>query len=568
MNFKKQLLLGNGTVLILLLIISVMMYTSVKSLILSSDWVEHTHNAIHSGNSLIGHMVDQETGMRGFLMTGKEEYLEPYTRGKELFRELIDETKNLVNDNPTQVARLDSVGYLANVWLENVAVVYINKRKLLNENSKMEDLLSIVGGGEGKKYMDNIRVLINEFTSNEKALMEERSKSVQVAANYSQQITIYGTLFALILGAIILWGIIYVLTKRMKILIDSISRISKGDLETEVDDRGNDEFATLLKALSEMVDSLNQQLNNTASIAHLLAVSSEEMLTKGEEMKNTTQEVASATQQMAEGTQEQALQTDQLRKLMGGVLDLSNTVAERSELINNAAERGQKNSIEGLKSVKIVVENMEEIQLSTNSTSDSINVLSERSDKIAIALSVITEIAAQTNLLAVNAAIEAGRAGDAGRGFAVVAQEIGKLAEGSRKSAVDIERVIRGVQNDIANVAREVKTMSSNVKNGTTVSKETEYVFEKIENASANILALSKEIMGATINQEEAINESVKNIGDIVVVAEETAAGTSQIANSGMVLSQGMNEVTSTSEDLTRIADQLQESLTQFKLSA
>lgn len=345
-----------------------------------------------------------------------------------------------------------------------------------------------------------------------------------------------------------------------------VSAMASGDLTQRytVDSKG--ELKVMGDSMNAAITNLNNLLSNISQIANLVASSAEELLTKGEQMKNTTQEVASATQQMAEGAQQQAQQTDESSKLIEGVLKSANEMGKKAETINVAAERGQKSASEGLSTIRKVVENMSEILNSASTTSNSINVLAQRSEEIASTLSVITDIASQTNLLALNAAIEAARAGEAGRGFAVVAEEIRKLAEGSRKSAIDIEKVIREVQKDVNSAGKSIETMEVSVKSGNVASKEAELVFQNIEKTSLETLDLSKEIVDATFIQKDSINSTVKNIEKIVVVAEETASGTEQIASSGKELSQGMNEVTATSKDLANVANQLQDSVSKFKL--
>ncbi|PBQ34526.1 hypothetical protein CNR22_23000 [Sphingobacteriaceae bacterium] len=345
-----------------------------------------------------------------------------------------------------------------------------------------------------------------------------------------------------------------------------VSALASGDLTQRyaIDSKG--ELKMMGDSLNTATANLNSLLSNISQIANLVASSAEELLTKGEQMKNTTQEVASATQQMAEGAQQQAQQTDESSKLIDGVLKSANEMGKKAEVINVAAERGQKSATEGLSTIRKVVDNMSEILNSASITSNSINILAQRSEEIASTLSVITDIASQTNLLALNAAIEAARAGEAGRGFAVVAEEIRKLAEGSRKSAIDIEKVIREVQKDVSSAGKSIETMEVSVKSGNTASKEAEVVFQNIEKTSSETLDLSKEIVDATVIQKESINSTVKNIEKIVVVAEETASGTEQVASSGKELSQGMNEVTATSKDLANVANQLQDSISKFKL--
>lgn len=347
---------------------------------------------------------------------------------------------------------------------------------------------------------------------------------------------------------------------------DIVGALAKGDLTERFDSFIEGDIKKLGTELNVAIDSINVLMGQISQIGNLVAASAEEMLVKGEEMKNTTQEVASATQQMAEGAQQQAQQTDEASKMMDNVLKTVEVMAKKAGLINESAVEGQKNSSEGLSTIKLVANSMNEIQGSAVSTSDSIEILSERSEEIASALSVITDIAAQTNLLALNAAIEAARAGDAGRGFAVVAEEIRKLAEGSKKSAIDIEKVIREIQKDINVASKAIDSMESNVKSGMKASKEAQFVFESIEKASHETLDLSKEIVEATEGQKDSIHATAKNIEKIVVVAEETASGTEQVASSSKVLSQGMNEVTATSEDLANVANQLQESISKFKL--
>lgn len=345
-----------------------------------------------------------------------------------------------------------------------------------------------------------------------------------------------------------------------------VSALASGDLTQRYSLDSKGELKVMGDSLNAATSNLNSLLGNISQIANLVASSAEELLTKGEQMKNTTQEVASATQQMAEGAQQQAQQTDESSKLIEGVLKSANEMGKKAEVINVAAERGQKSATEGLSTIRKVVDNMSEILNSASTTSTSINVLAQRSEEIASTLSVITDIASQTNLLALNAAIEAARAGDAGRGFAVVAEEIRKLAEGSRKSAIDIEKVIREVQKDVNAAGKSIETMEVSVKSGNTASKEAEVVFQNIEKTSTETLDLSKEIVDATSVQKDSINSTVRNIEKIVVVAEETASGTEQIASSGKELSQGMNEVTATSKDLANVANQLQDSISKFKL--
>jgi len=346
-----------------------------------------------------------------------------------------------------------------------------------------------------------------------------------------------------------------------------INKMAQGDLTSRYKEEAKGDIKDVADALNSAQDNLNKLLSNISQLSHIVGSSAEEMTAKGDQMNRNTQEMASAIQQMAEGAQQQAQQTDEVSKLVDGVLKAANEMSTKSETINKAAERGQDSSNSGLITIKKVVENMNEIQESAKSTSNSIVVLTERSEEIASTLNVITDIASQTNLLALNAAIEAARAGDAGRGFAVVAEEIRKLAEDSRKSAIDIARVIREVQKDVTSASKAIESMDHSVKSGHSASKEAESVFASISQSSEETLSLSKEILAATDLQKEAMKDTVKSIEKIVVVSEETAAGTEQIATSSKELSVGMNEVGATSKDLADVASQLMEGVAKFVIN-
>lgn len=346
-----------------------------------------------------------------------------------------------------------------------------------------------------------------------------------------------------------------------------LESLANGDLTKSYNAQHAEDYVEVMgQSLNTAISNVNELLSSINEITNLLGSSSEELLTKADQMQGTTQEVATAIQQMAEGAHDQASQTDEASKLIEGVQRTSVDMGAKADMINKAAINGQESSKGGLSTVKKVVENMIEIQGSADTTSESIDVLNQRSEEIALTLNVITDIAAQTNLLALNAAIEAARAGEAGRGFAVVAEEIRKLAEDSRNSAVDIQKVISAVQKDITQAGKAIDTMGNSVKNGNQASREAEEVFGVIEKSTSETLALSEEVQQATVSQKESTTSTVKNIEQIVVVSEQTAAGSEEVATSSKELSQGMEEVTSTSQQLSEVANQLKDGVSKFTL--
>ncbi|RAW00549.1 methyl-accepting chemotaxis protein [Pseudochryseolinea flava] len=345
-----------------------------------------------------------------------------------------------------------------------------------------------------------------------------------------------------------------------------ITEMSNGDLTQRFRMLANGDIKNMASALNKAIDNLNDLLYSIGMNADVVASSSMNMLQKTESMKRNTNEVAAAISQMAKGAQDQAARTDESSKLVEKVMNSANDMEKKANHINKAAEKGQKSSESGLKIMKTLVNNMSGINESAGLTSKSIDILTRRSEEIGRTLNVITDIASQTNLLALNAAIEAARAGDAGRGFAVVAEEIRKLAEDSRKSAVEIEKIISDVQKDTQAATKAIDTMQRSVKDGNAATNEAQDIFQEIAKSSHETFSFSKEIQEATSGQRSTIDIVVKNIEQIVVVAEETAAGTQEAASASQQLNGAMGEITEGSNKLSGVALELQTGINKFKL--
>lgn len=347
-------------------------------------------------------------------------------------------------------------------------------------------------------------------------------------------------------------------------VIRVIKAMSKGDLSlrcnTAADNGG------LTAEINKTLENLSTVLGNISQGADVVAKSSDLLQKKTDDMKRNSTEVATAIAQMAKGAQDQAQRTDESSKLATHVMNSAVEMEKKAGYISKAAERGLESSNVGLKTVKHLVTNMNGIKDSAGLTAQSISVLSKRSEEIGRTLRVITDIASQTNLLALNAAIEAARAGDAGRGFAVVAEEIRKLAEDSRKSAVEIEKIIGDVQKDTHAAGKAIEQMEASVKEGNHATVESERIFQEILKSTDETYNFSKEILSATSGQRGSIDSVVKNIEQIVVVAEETAAGSQQVASSSQQINGGMVEIAKAGDELSAVSAELQASIQQFKL--
>jgi len=346
-----------------------------------------------------------------------------------------------------------------------------------------------------------------------------------------------------------------------------INALANGDLTNRYDDQAKGDILEMTQSLNSALSNIDALLSQVAQNATIIEESSSDMRVSGEEMSSNTNEIASSIAEMSNGAHLQVNKVDDASSLMEGILNSSKEMGHKAETIHNAAKMVAENSKKGNVMIDEVVANMGQIAGFSDKTNDSIKVLTERSREISRVLGVITEISSQTNLLALNAAIEAAQAGDAGRGFAVVAEEIRKLAEDSKKSAREIEALVVDVQNDTLKASDAMAQMSTSVKSGETTSLAAADSFKVIHDSSHLNLEISEEILNATQNQILDINNVVNITEGIVVIAEETAAGTEQIASSAAELSTGMEVYNQKIQKLAEVAESLKAGVSILKLS-
>ena len=178
---KTKIISGGTLPLILVVILSTVATLSVSSLLRSSDMVNHTHKVVQEAMKIEASAVDMETGMRGYLLAGKDEFLNPYTNGGKTFQNLLKALQNTVNDNPAQVKLLGETQQTINEWKENVTEPTIELRRQIGDAETMNDMAKLVGEAKGKVYFDKFRGQIATFIEREAKLMAQRQEAAKKA---------------------------------------------------------------------------------------------------------------------------------------------------------------------------------------------------------------------------------------------------------------------------------------------------------------------------------------------------------------------------------------------------
>jgi methyl-accepting chemotaxis protein len=335
-------------------------------------------------------------------------------------------------------------------------------------------------------------------------------------------------------------GIIRNFVTRLKRITDAMDRVSDGDLSVELKIYANDEIGDLGRGINRMLRSLNDVIvsikstaEQVASAAALLQSASEQMATGAEEVAAQASTVAVATEEMSATVQE--------------IANNCLHAAEGTKQVDTSANGG-----------RVIVEEtirmMGALSNQVRATSHTVAELGKRSDQIGEIVTTIEDIADQTNLLALNAAIEAARAGEQGRGFAVVADEVRALAERTTKATKEISDMIKGIQKETHEVVESMEKGVSQARAGTMEAGKSREALKEILTQVETLNEQVSQIATAAEQQTATTGEISNNINQITQVVQETAKGAQESAGSA--------------NQLSGLADELRSLVEKFRLAA
>ncbi len=229
----------------------------------ANGWNTHTYQVLEQSTELLLALVNIETGQRGFMLGGKEAFLEPLNNGKAAFEKAHAKIKALTSDNPTQQDRLDKLRASYTSWLNDAVMHGIQlRRNVGNDSAKMDAVVAEIQSGNGKIQMDSMRKLLHDIDDMERALLDGRAKNMDDIRSVTQATMVVGSLIAVILSAILALWITRSITRPLAQAVDVADKLSAGDLSSTFTITGKDEPAALLTAMQTMQGTLSDLISD------------------------------------------------------------------------------------------------------------------------------------------------------------------------------------------------------------------------------------------------------------------------------------------------------------------
>jgi methyl-accepting chemotaxis protein len=354
----------------------------------------------------------------------------------------------------------------------------------------------------------------------------------------AQALQVSSGIAALLVGLLAAWLITRQITKPLQDTLEAVERISAGDLTHTATVTRRDELGVMQQGIQHMGETLRNLIAGIRDGVTQIASAAEEL--------------SAVTEQTSAGVNSQKVETDQVATAMHEMTATVQDVARNAQLASEAATHADGEARAGDKVVGEAIAQIEDLATEMRRSIDAMAVLQKESNKIGSVMDVIKTVAEQTNLLALNAAIEAARAGEAGRGFAVVADEVRGLAQRTQKSTEEIEGLVAGLQAGTQQVAAAMQNSQTLTDSSVELTRRAGNSLESITRTVSNIQSMNQQIAAAAEQQTAVADEISRSVVNVRDVSEQTASASEETAASSV--------------ELARLGNQLQMMVSHFKV--
>ncbi|YCA12396.1 methyl-accepting chemotaxis protein [Bacillus sp. AK128] len=556
-SLKWNILFSFGIILVILTVVSI----GTNAMIVNynqkvEEMIEVESKLLVNNVKLSGNIQERIGLIRGYVLFEDQEYLDQFIAVSEESKLLEEELLKKVNsEEATKLVEMSG---------ELVAMI---DEKLVKqvESGSASFALSVL--------RQHVTPLGREIAGGFTVLADEREAKIEALTD--ELITFGNTLIIInfiLAGAGILLGVLVALFMARRITLpilqvtDRMQKMAEGDFsQAELKTKAKNELGILVTSVNQLVYKLRGLIGQVEESTYQLTAASEELSASSEQSTRAAEQVSAMAQSAAEGANNQLASSEDvlasMQQLSAGLTQVSQNGREMNGLTKEALTA----TTSGSSKVTMVVDQMNQIQSSVRETSTRISKLGDLSGEISSILELITSISDQTNLLALNAAIEAARAGEHGKGFAVVADEVRKLAEESRKSAEQITKMIHEIQQETGQAVSSMKDGQERVEKGITFTHDVSEAFQSIQQLNEKVSSTVTEVASAIEQMTTVSGQVLSSVTEVSEIAKESARFSEESSAANEEQLATMEEVTASAASLAQLAEELNRNLSKFK---
>jgi len=546
-NIGTKIGAGYAVALAALLVISIVSYRSIGHLMETAALVTHAHEVLDANEAVLSSLQEVKLRQRVYMITGDEKSLAAFNSGIAAVEKELQKLRELIND-PNQLRRLGEVQKLSGEMIAYAQKgVEFTKTNSIGRVAEFNHL-------HGQETVDKFGIMKEEMDRAELDLLKKRESAAQQSVSKTKTAIVASAGLSLVIFIFLVVLLTRNISSPLKELTDIAERISTGDISGNLakGTRG-DEIGSLIQTFSNMVQYLkemtsisvriaggdlaiafqpksdNDQLGNAVS---LLLKNNNGLIREIREginvLASSSSEMLAMSTQLATSTTETATAISETTTTMEEVKNTSRQMSQRAAVVSETAQGTAETSAAGRKAVEDTIAGMGRIREQMDFIASSIVKLSEQSQTIGTIISSVNDLASQSNLLAVNASIEAAKAGEQGKGFAVVAQEVRSLAEQSKEATNQVRTILNDIQKAISGAVMATEQGAKAVETG---QNQSEAAGDSIGRIAADIVKSAQaalQISASTNEQVAGIEQVSSAMENIKKAAEQTVASIRQ----------------------------------------
>ncbi|MDR3562698.1 MAG: methyl-accepting chemotaxis protein [Negativicutes bacterium] len=560
-NLTVKMILFFLVVVLVGVISSVWVVTNIQQVVRASREVQQQYlPTLIKTNHIVLNVANQVVNIRGYLLTGQENYANEYQRiAKEnqgLETELIQSAAS--EQERKQVQEIKAVN---DQYSETVINKVIPLKRAGQDQEAVQFNLTQLG--------PIARGLIEKTNAygdfSEKQIIDIFAQVIG-NAEATKNVAITASIISALLGILVGFFSARSIAKPVKALAEVTGYIAEGNLQHEVEVTRQDEIGQLQRSINGMVNNLRQLVERVQNESQHVSAASEELTASAAQSAQAANQVAQVIGEVTTGAENQLTALDNTSTVVEQMSAGVQQIAANANMVAGTSAKSAEAAQEGSKAVEKAIRQMGQIEETVIHSAEVVTKLGTRSKEIGQIVDTISGIAGQTNLLALNAAIEAARAGEQGRGFSVVAEEVRKLAEQSQEAAKRIASLIAEIQTDTDSAVVAMNEGTKEVRIGNEVVNHAGKSFQEIFGLIGNVTDQVREISAAIQELASGSQQIVTAVRDIDAISKETAGQSQTVSAATEEQSATMEEIAASSQALAKMAEGLTQAISKFKV--